>query len=149
MNDGEYCRKHEFYKQRFPGILFTIDIDIEKLDDILLEENTIKLNIDYPCTYKKPGMGISVNEQTCPTLVRVTTLRTDQGTESRCTTKMDWDNTLFIFTYKNTKNITIKDCIQLLVDIQYTPCDGHHFLEAFDFKYDNEQGVYFDVHFGS
>jgi hypothetical protein len=144
----EHDRKREFYKQMFPGALFKIDIDIKKLDDILIEGNTINLSIDYPCTYNKPITDISVDKQTDSTLINVIIFQSYRACEPTYI-KMDYDNKLFTFIYKNIKKITIKDCIQLLVDIKYKPSDGHYFLEAFDLKYDTEHGVYFDIYFGS
>jgi hypothetical protein len=141
--------KREYYKQIFPEALFKIDIDIGKLDNILHEGNTINLSIDYPCTYNKPNTNISVDKQTDSTLIKAITFQSDDEVNDHLYIKMDWDNTLLTFAYKNIKKITIKDCIQLLIDIQYKPCDGHYFLEAFDLKYDTEYGEYFDIHFGS
>jgi hypothetical protein len=115
---------NDFFKKTFPGALFTISLNRrEELHDVLLEGNTIKLKIidDYTYTY--------LNEN-----LRVSTVK---------------DGLIFIFTNKNTKNITKGDCIQLLIDIQYKPEDGHCYLESFDCKYDKDHGVYFDVYFGS
>jgi hypothetical protein len=111
---------------------FTISIPSEEMDNILVAGSTIQMVFYDTFTYRNDSCNLQCHQQ-----------------KAVLDEKYKHVVSVLRLTKPNIETISIKDAIQMLIDIQYTPCDDHHFLEVFESKYHPQFGSYFLVYFGS